>query len=77
MAVSTCARHSAWFVLVSLSEIWMPKKRLETAAAVLELAADDPMDAIYLSAKALITMNETEAHKVVERLPLDSASITC
>jgi hypothetical protein len=27
----------------------MPKKRLEVAAAALELAADEPMDAIYLS----------------------------
>jgi hypothetical protein len=27
----------------------MPKKRLEAAAAALELVADEPMDAIYLS----------------------------
>jgi hypothetical protein len=27
----------------------MPEKRLEDAAAVLELAAEEPMDAIYLS----------------------------
>jgi hypothetical protein len=36
IAVRTYTFHSAWLLLLSFSEIWMPKKRLDAAALELD-----------------------------------------
>jgi hypothetical protein len=43
----------------------MPKKRLEAAAAVLELAADEPMNAIYLRGNGSDTMKNNRGAEVL------------